>query len=229
MYGKFGKVLSGFLLFALIAPPTSAAPATAPLGIVVVARQATVGATPAVSGSTIFQGDRLATGKNGQLQVRFGNAQARLFAGSQALVNQAAEGLSADLLSGSIWLSSAGSDTFSLRANHALVRPSSASPAVMARVTRVSPIELLLTSSNGVLEVIYEGEVTTLQAGTTYRMLLDPAAAAPQGPVAGPRAAGRRNRRAIVIAVGVAAATTGIAVASVTSFSASSPVSPSVP
>jgi hypothetical protein len=196
----------------------------------VVARQATVGASPATRGSTVFQGDRLATGNDGRLQVRFGGAQARLLPDSQALVSQTSKGFSADLLSGSIQMSTAAGGNFSLSANRAVVRPV-ASQAVMAQVTRVSPNELLLTSSNGALEVSYEGEVNTLEAGSTYRMLLDPAAAAPQGSVGGTRPAGRRNRRTIIIVVGVAAAATGIAVASLSGSdsSTSSPVSPSVP
>jgi hypothetical protein len=194
------------------------------LGVVVAAHEATVGDSKAVSGSTVFQGDRLATAETGQLQVRFGGTQARLLPGSLAMVNQAAGGVNAALLSGSVGLASAAGDTFSLSANGAVVRPAAAQD-VVAQVTRVSPSELLLSSSKGALEVTFDGEVTTIAAGSSYRMLLDPAAAEPQGP-AGTPPAGRRKRRAIFILVGAAAAATGIAIAAVQS---SSPVSPSAP
>jgi hypothetical protein len=225
MHHLFSRILSAFLIFGLIELPANAAPVTAPLGVVVVAQQAHVGTSKAVSGSTVFQGERLATGEAGQLQVRFGGTQARLLPGSLAVVGQTGQGVNADLLSGSVSLASAAGDTFSLSANRAVVRPA-ASQAVVAQVTRVSPDELLLSSSKGALEVTYEGEVTTLQAGSSYRMLLDPGAE-PQRP-AGTMPAGRSRRRAIFILLGVGAAATGIAIAAV-SGSNSTPVSPSVP
>jgi hypothetical protein len=222
------RILSAFLIFGLITLPANAAPVAAPLGVVVVANQAKVGDSKAVSGSTVFQGDRLATDENGQLQVRFGGTQARFLPGSSAVVNQVEGGVNAALLSGSVNLASAAGDTFSLTANEAVVRPAT-SQAVLAQVTRVSPSELLLSSSKGALEVTFDGEVTTIAAGTSYRMLLDPAAADSQGPAAGStRPAGRRRRRALFLWIGGAAAATGIAIAAV-GGSSSSPVSPSAP
>jgi hypothetical protein len=192
--------------------------------VVVAADRAKVGNSYAVTGSTVFQGDQLATDEAGQMQVRFGGTQARFLPGSLAVVGQSDSGVTAALLSGSVRLASSAGDTFSLSANGAIVRPT-ASHDVTAQVTRVSPNELLLTSSKGSLEVIFDGEMTTIAAGSSYRMLLDPAAAEPQGPV-GTRPAGRTRRRAIFIAVGAAAAVTGIAILAAQS---SSPVSPSAP
>jgi hypothetical protein len=225
MYCLYSRILSAFLIFALIGLPANAAPVGTPLGVVVVANQAKVGGGKAVNGSTVFQGDQLATGQTGQLQVRFGGTQARFLAGSLAVVNQAEGGVNAALLRGSVSLASAAGDAFSLSANQAVVRPA-ASQAVVAQVTRVSPRELLLSSSTGALEVTFDGEVTTLEAGRSYRMLLDPAAAEPQGSV-GTRPAGRAKRRVVFIIVGAAAAATGIAIAAVNT--SSSPVSPSTP
>jgi len=219
------RILSAFLIFGLITLPANAAPVTVPLGVVVAADQATVGSSKALNGSTVFPGDRLATAETGQIQVQFGGTQARLSPGTVAVVNQSDSGVNAALLSGSVSMASPAGGTFSLSANGALVRPA-ASQSVAAQVTRVGPSELLLSSSKGALEVVFDGEVTTIAAGSSYRMLLDPAAAEPQGPV-GTRAAGRTKRRAIFIVVAAAAATTGIAI--LASQSSSSPVSPSAP
>ncbi len=219
------RIVSAFLIFGLITLPANAAPVTAPLGVVVAADQAKVGNNKALIGSTIFQGDLLVTEAAGQMQVRFDGTQARLLPGSVAVVNRLDSGVNAALLSGSVSMASPVGGTFSLSANGALVRPA-ASQAVAAQVTRVSPNELLLSSSKGALEVVFDGEVTTIDAGSSYRMLLDPAAAEPQGPV-GTRAAGRSKRRVIFIAVAAAAAATGIAI--IASQSSSSPVSPSAP
>ena len=162
------RVLSGivsvFLIFGLITLPANAAPVTAPLGVVVAADQAKVGNNKALIGSTIFHGDLLVTEAAGQMQVRFDGTQARLLPGSVAVVNRLDSGVNAALLSGSMSMASPVGGTFSLSANGALVRPA-ASQAVAAQVTRVSPNELLLSSSKGALEVVFDGEVTTIDAG----------------------------------------------------------------
>jgi hypothetical protein len=223
----FSRLLSPFLIFGLVALPLrGTTPVATPLGVVVIANQAQVGNSTATNGSTVFEGDRLVTAETGQLQVRFGRTQARFLPGSLAVVSQTPAGVDANLLGGSVSMASAAGDKFSLSANHAVIRPA-ASQAVVAQVTRVSPTELLLSSSRGDLEVTFDDQVTTIPAGSSYRMLLDPGAAEPQGP-APTHPAGKRKRRAAFILLGISAAATGIAIAAVAS-SSSSPVSPSAP
>jgi len=215
--------LAAILMVGMIPMPAKAAPVSTPLGVVLHADRAMVGRSKAVNGATVFQGDRLATEAEGQLRVRFGTSQAHLLPGSSAVLSQAAAGFNAELTFGTVSVSTSGSETFSLTANGAVVRPGAAQ-ATVAEVTRVSPVELLLSSRKGPLEVTYNGEVTTLVEGSSYRMLAEPAEA--QGPL-GTRAAGRTRRRAIFIVLGAAAAVTGIAL--VVSQVSSSPVSPSTP
>lgn len=223
MRSLISMTLSALLVVGLIPLPAKAAPVKAPLGVVLHADRAMVGRSRAINGATVFQGDRLATDPAGQLRVRFGSSQAHLFPGSAAVVDQSAAGFSADLTVGTVSLSSGNGGTFSLTANGALVRPG-ASQATVAQVTRVSPRELLLSSNKGPLEVTFNGEVTILAEGNSYRMLMDPAdAQVPQGT----QAAGRSRKRGIFILIGVAGAATGIAIA--ISQGSSSPVSPSTP
>jgi hypothetical protein len=226
MHSWTNRTLSALLVFGLIVLPASAAPLATPLGVVIAASQARVGASMAMNGSTIFQGDRLITAETGQLQVRFGNTQARFMPGSLAEVNQTPSGVTATLLSGSVNMASAAGDTFSLSANRAIVRPAS-SQAVLAQVTRVSPNELLLTSTRGALDVTFDGEVTTIPAGSSYRMLLDPSAADPQGQVGARPAGSFVSKKALFILIGVAGAAAGIALG--VSSSSSTPVSPAAP
>jgi len=200
--------LSALLIVGLIPVPAMAAPATASMGVVLHADRAKVGNSQAVSGATVFDGDRLETDPAGQLRVRIGTSQAHLFPRSSAIVRQSAGGFAADLTTGSVVLSAADGETFSLTANGALVRPGT-SQATVAEVLRVSPNELLLSSRKGTLEVTFDGEVTTLEDGKSYRMLIDPADA--QGPQ-GSRPAGRSRRRAMYILLGAAAAGTGIGI-----------------
>jgi hypothetical protein len=221
----FSRIVLALLIFGLITLPANAAPMATALGVVITASQARVGNSKAMNGSTVFPGDRLSTTETGHLQVRFGRTQARFLPGSLAVVGQTPAGVNAHLLSGAVSLSSAAGDSFSLSANQAVVRPA-ASQDVVAQVTRVSPAELLLSSSKGALEVTFDGEVTTLEPGHTYRMLLDPAAAEPQGPAGTPPSRVSKKRAAFII-LGVAGAATGIAIAAV--GGSSSPVSPSAP
>jgi hypothetical protein len=202
----------------------SAAPVATPLGVVIIANQAQVGNSQAIGGSTIFSGDKLVTAENGNLQVRIGGTQARLLSGTLAIVNTTNAGLTADLLSGSVNLTSAAGAKISIVANHAIVRPVTAH-AVVAQVTRISPNELLLSATQGSLEVTYNSEVQIVPAGTSYRMLVDPDPAGGPGQ-AGATPAGRTRKRALFILGGAAAAATGIGIMVASS---SSPVSPSTP
>jgi len=217
------QTLAALLAFGLMPAAAKAAPVAVPLGVVVIADQAKVADSAAVKGSSVFEGDRLTTGENGQLQVRFGATQARFFPGSLAVVNQSTGGVNADLLDGTVSMSSTAGQAFSLTANKAVVRPGSAQ-AVIAQITRVSPNELLLISRKGSLEVNFDGDVTTIPEGSTYRMLVDPAD--PQMPQ-GAGTVHHSRKRAVFVLVGAAAAITGIAIA--TSQGSSSPVSPSTP
>jgi hypothetical protein len=222
--GSIGsKFLALILAFGMAAVPTTAAPVAATLGVVMIADQAQVGNSQAASGSTIFAGDRLVTAEHGNLQVRLGGTQARLLPGSLAVLNKTETGLSADLLSGSVNLTSAAGEKISIVANHAVVRPVTAA-AVVAQITRISPSELLLSATHGTLEVTYEDEVQMVQAGSSYRMLVDP------DPTGGPGPAGagahRSHKRAIFLLGAAAGAATGIAILA---SGSSSPVSPSAP
>jgi hypothetical protein len=217
--------LAFVLIVGIIPMPAKAAPVSTPLGVVLQADRAMVGRSKAINGATVFQRDRQATEAEGQLRVRFGASQAHLFPGSSAVVSQSAAGFDAELTRGTVSVSSVKGETFSLAANGAVVRPGAAQ-ATVAEVTRVSRTELLLSSRKGALEVTFNGEVTTLAEGSNYRMLLDTEAEAAQGPQ-GTRPAGRTRRRAIFMALGAAAAVTGIAI--LATQGSASPVSPSVP
>src|SRR3990170_2127635 len=78
--------LSALLIVGLIPVPAMAAPATASMGVVLHADRAKVGNSQAVSGATVFDGDRLETDPAGQLRVRIGTSQAHLFPRSSAIV-----------------------------------------------------------------------------------------------------------------------------------------------
>jgi hypothetical protein len=153
-----------------------AAPASSPstpLGVVLAAENAHVGAGVTTSGETIYDGDRLETPANSTLRVRLGSGQLLLRQNSVADVHSFPNGFAADLDAGTVVVSSAEGQTFQLIADGATIRPSNDQPAA-AQIEKVSATELLLTGTRGTLTVSMGDETKTLEAGNSYRLEVQP-------------------------------------------------------
>jgi hypothetical protein len=206
-------VLIALVSAALVAAPVLAAPSpastpSAPLGIVVQADNSHVGTDRTYSGETIYDGDRLETPQGSTMRLQFGAEQMIMRQGSSAQLHAIPNGFSANLAGGSVVVSSAAGQTFELYADGATVRPATADP-VSGQITVISPKELVLTSTHGVLKVTMGDEVKTVETGSSYRMELesDDSGASPQqspSPTA-------RNR-IIWIIIPAVAAVTGIVI-----------------
>jgi hypothetical protein len=187
------------------------------MGVILQAKRANVGNGTATVGSTVFDGDLVQTEQDGMLRIRFGSSQAALIAGGAAVLHQSTNGFAANLTRGEVVLSSGQGQKFSLLADGATIQPSTSQPTV-AQVTWVSPKELLLMSRKGALQVSMGDETQTVGDGASYRMVIDPAAAAASSPAPGPTpqnppTAGRNHFVLIVIAAAVAAVTVGVILA----------------
>jgi len=125
-------------------------------------------------------------------------------------VHSIPNGFSADLLGGSVVVSSLEGQTFQLLADGVTIRPAGSQGSV-GQITRVNDKELLLSSSRGGLEVRMGAEVKTIEAGSSYRMEVEPEDSGP-GPQGGPLHTGRSHRLLFYILVGGVAAATGILV-----------------
>ena len=115
----------------LIEAPVMAAPASspsAPLGVVVAAENANVGAGVTTSGATIYDGDRLQTPANSNLRVRLGSGQMVLRQNTIADVHTFPNGFSANLDTGTVVVSSAAGQTFQVIADGATIRPANDRP-----------------------------------------------------------------------------------------------------
>jgi hypothetical protein len=168
----FTAVLIATLSVVLIGAPVMAAPASspsAPLGVVVAAENANVGAGVTTGGATIYDGDRLQTPANSSLRVRFGLGQMVLRQNTNADVHAFPNGFLANLNNGTVVVSSAEGQTFQVIADGATVRPANAQPT-SGQITMISANELILTSNRGTLEVTMGDEVKTVEAGSSYRM-----------------------------------------------------------
>src|SRR6266566_5641928 len=159
---RWGKsalvVVLSVSLIGIPALATAANPASAPLGWVLQADRAHVGADITSGGATIYDGDRLETQGDGTLRARLGGSQMYLRPSTLAEVHGLSNGFSASLLYGTIIASSPAGQTFQLLANGATIRPVGTHPTV-AKVTWVNAKELLLTSNLGTIQVSLDGDV----------------------------------------------------------------------
>jgi hypothetical protein len=206
----FTAIVIAGLSLVLIQAPAIAAPASspsAPLGVVVSAENANVGAGVTTSGATIYDGDRLQTPPNSTLRVRLGAGQLVLRQNTIADVHAMDNGFAATLNTGTVVLSSAEGQTFQLLADGATVRPANSQPT-SGQVTMVSQKELVLTATRGTLEVSMGGEVKTVEAGSSYRLEVE--SEEPAGNPQSPHATARS--RFLWIAIPVVGAVTGVVI-----------------
>ncbi len=76
--------------------------------------------------------------------------------------------------------SSPARQTFELLVNGARIRPKGVQ-ATSAEVTWVNSHELLLTSKLGAIQLLYEGDIKTIEAGNSVRMEIQSEAPRPPG------------------------------------------------
>jgi hypothetical protein len=219
------KICDAFLIailgVMLLEAPVMAAPAgspSAPLGTVLAADNAHAGVDATYSGATIYDGDRLVTQDIGTMRVRLGTGQMFLHQNTSTLVHSIPNGFSADLDVGTVSISSAEGQTFQLLADGATIRPASTHPT-SAQIAKISPTELILTTTRGALQITMGDEVKTVEAGGSYKMEVESEDADPQR--GRPPVAAARNHFIIIVIVAL-----GIATALITWRALVSPSSP---
>ncbi len=196
-------------------------PTTTPLGTVIAAERAYVGEAGANVGTTVYSGDRVSTDTQGSMQVRAGAARLLLLSSSAAFVDDNDGAPSAKLVAGTATFSTGNAHAFTLFASKAAIRPQTDAPTI-GTVTYLNEKELLVTARRGGLTVTVEDETQVIPEGTSFRVLLDPATEAAQGPAGagaggqgpakgggGPLKAGRS--RFLILATAFIAAGTGVA------------------
>jgi hypothetical protein len=201
------SVLIAVLSFTLLEIPATgvpANPASIPLGLVLQAERTRTGVDATSGGATIYDGDRLETQEDGILRVRLGKSQMDLQPSTSAEVHRAPNGYVARLFRGTVVASSPAGQTFELLANGATIRPAGMH-ATVAKVTWVNSDELVLTSSLGAIQVLYEGDVRTIEAGSSVRMIQTEPSSPPGSP-----GQGRKGAKYFWIVAGSVATAIGI-------------------
>jgi hypothetical protein len=204
-------VLSAALTGVAGASPV-ANPSSRPIGTVLQAERSNEGVNATSGGATIYDGETLQTDGSGSLRALLGASQMYLRSDTVAQVRRVATGYSASLSRGTVVLSTGEGELFQLVADGATIHPVG-NRAATAQVSIISPTQLLLTSTRGAFEISMGDEVKTIDAGTSYRLEVQPDEPAdppqPQGRL--PRATGQNRFQIFLIsaiAVGTAAGIT---------------------
>ena len=144
-----------------------------PIGVVLLAKDAHANMDMTLSGATIYDGDHLKTERNRTLRARLGTSQMYLGPSAAVDVHATSHGFSADLIYGTVVVSSVSGQNFRLLANGAIIRPATPQ-ATVVQVTRINNHELLLASYRAAIQVSLDDEVWTVETGESYRMVIQP-------------------------------------------------------
>ena len=141
--------------------------ASAPLGSVLVADDgARLDSKLALAGASMYDGDRLETDDNSSLHVLLDKAQIYLGASTQVEVHSAPKGFTATLVQGTVIVLSPEGRTFQLVWHSSTIRPLSTA-ATRARASWLSPDGLFLSSDRGGIQVSFDDNTRTIEAGTS--------------------------------------------------------------
>lgn len=165
-------------------------PSVTPLGTVIAADRAHVGAASADVGTTVYGGDRISTELQGSVQLRAGAARLLLLSSTSAIVNDNTGAPSAQLLSGTATFSTANAHAFTLFVSTAAIRPQTDAPTI-AQVTYLNDKELLVASRRGPLTVTVGDDTQVVPEGSSFRVVLDP----PEETAQEPEGAGTKHEK----------------------------------
>ncbi len=189
------------------------------LGIITEADGAYLSDRRVSTGTTVYDGDRLATEPDGLLRLRSGAAMFYLPGDSQVTLRAEPgeeQGTRADLTAGTLVFSTARAAATEIRASKASIRPAVDAPTI-GQITAVAPKLLYIYARRSSLKFSYHDESEVIAEGEAYRVVLDPteddtAAKPDSGHPQGKPVRKRRGFLFFLIGVGVAAAATGGAV-----------------
>jgi hypothetical protein len=200
------RLLAIAMAFGLAGSPGKAKPDA--LGVVVQADHASLGSQAASEGTTIYDGDWLSTDAVGSLRLLIGEAMLHLTDQSSMVVrrdaNLGAKAFEAELVSGTVVLSSAAGTSGEIVASSARVRAIGGGRGLV-QVRLVGPYELIVSARRGPAQISYRGESETIAEGKSYRVMLNASEdGAPGGSDA--KTSGKGSKAILLIAAGAAAA-----------------------
>jgi len=168
------RILIGVLIVALTAAELPARPAgTAVFGVVTQSSDAHIGAATLTLGSTIFDGDSLATGKLGAVGIRGSASRLYVPAQSRVMLYSAAPAAIANLNAGTLVFSATKASAIQIFALDAQICPAADGPTV-GQISIAGPKLLEIFARRGALLFSYHGESRPISEGSSIRVVLDP-------------------------------------------------------
>jgi hypothetical protein len=150
-----------------------------PLGILTLAFDARLNNAAAFAGLSIFEGEELATGKQGRLAARVGRVTLAFAGETEATLHRIGElGAHVDLGRGTISVTSPENARVEVHADDALLR-SETGGMTQVQIKILSATEIEVTLRRGNLDFWYCEESRKLLEGQTYRIYLDSSADVP--------------------------------------------------
>lgn len=221
-------VLLCSLLASPLFSPVAAASGTEALGRVVSAAPATVNGQVLPNDSTLFNGDRLATGPQGWARVFLSQGeQIHLGSQSQAQARRQGDRIEVELVAGQLALRTRGSNNVSVRSNGLEITPRTPTNAVW-EVARLGDGITVVSARQGALEVRASNRTVEVLPGQSLRVqsrLVD-GDDDDQKPVGAGAGAGS-GTKVVLIVVGIVAVGAAIAIPIVVSNSQGNVISPS--
>jgi hypothetical protein len=130
-----------------------------------------LGATSASAGSTVFAGDILNTESDGAIKVRIGQTTYELLGDTTAVFYPGQVSPIAELRRGTIVVSNnSPSETFQIYASDVLIVADQARP-IQGQVSLKSPCELVVSSQEGLMDVVAGSEKKTVDHDHAYRVV----------------------------------------------------------
>ena len=190
----------------LVVTPLHARPSSPPLGIVTSAQRSLVGQVAALDGTSLYDGDTVATESVGAMRLRFGGSQMVLGGDTMVTLNKSAAGVSATLVHGTVRFASVPGSILELHTLKVVVVRAKGDKPATGQLSVVGPNEFSVGSTKGDLVVSVNGNEREVNESTAYRVTVEDADAG-AAPGIGTLAAGRSAGLWIAIAA-VAAGTT---------------------
>jgi hypothetical protein len=152
------------------------------LGMIIESSTATLGATKAAIGTTVYAGDSLATDTGGILRLKIGaTGQIYLLSSSSATLGGNSNGTWATVRTGTVGFSTSATDQLELVIPEGILRAANGQPA-FGQVTITAPNEAVISAYRGALVLDNVGDLHTIGTGTSFRVTMPLAEAQePQG------------------------------------------------
>jgi hypothetical protein len=156
----------------LAAIPALAGP-SAPMGIVAGAQHAVIGNVAAIDGTSIYDGDTLATEATGALHLRFGASQMILSGNSEVTLHKTDLGVSATLVRGEIHFASMPGSLLEVRTLKSVVMRAKGNQPATGQLTLVGANVFQVGSTKGDFDVSVNGVDHEVDQSKAYQVTVD--------------------------------------------------------